>query len=404
MTARPSVAIVTTYYRPVLGGAESAAEHLATYLVRRGHEVLVVTKRTSTEHPREETRDGVRIIRTPPLGARRASGKWFAIPWIVQALLRHRSHFRVICCVDFRGIGIAALIAGHWTGSPVIFHAQTEGALSGARLVTALGSVGVAPHGSLARVATWPIRAVYGRARAILCISRSIEREALACGIPRDRVAYVPNPVDAARFTAVPSGERPALRRSLGLPVDATIAVYVGRLSREKGVMDLVEAWSGLNVPNTLLLVVGPDMTGNPWDVGPAARALVADRGIGASVRFVGGQPSESIAKWLQCADLAVQPSHFEAFGMSAAEAMAVGLPVIASDVGGLRDFVKGGVNGLLVPPHDPPALREALRRLLTDAPLRQRLGQAAVATGRSFDEHIVLEMFATRIDQLAGL
>src|SRR5215831_4345071 len=122
----PRVAVVTTFYRPVLGGAESAAERLATYLHRRGHAVTVLTKRTSDAHPTSETIDGVDVVRLPPIGERKGSGKWRVIPAVYRALVARRGQIDVVCCVDYRGIGLAALAARRRIGTPVIFQAQTE--------------------------------------------------------------------------------------------------------------------------------------------------------------------------------------------------------------------------------------------------------------------------------------
>jgi glycosyltransferase involved in cell wall biosynthesis len=117
-------------------------------------------------------------------------------------------------------------------------------------------------------------------------------------------------------------------------------------------------------------------------------------------VRFVGGQPQPDLAAWLRIADVHVQPSHFEAFGTSAIEAMASGLPVVASDVGGLPDFVKPDVNGVLVPPRDPRALATALRALLADAPRRARLARGALETAQAFEIGRVLGAFAAIVDR----
>jgi glycosyltransferase involved in cell wall biosynthesis len=397
------VAIVSTYYPPELGGAETAAERLATFLVRRGHPVLVVTKRTSFDHPEEERLGGVHVIRTRPVGRRRASGKWLALPGILRAVIRRRGEFQVICCVDYRAVGLAALLAGRFAHVPVLFQAQTEGVLAGAWLVERMRSLGVRPGSVAERVVTWPVRFLYGQADAFACISRAIEREALACGVPRDRVHYIPNPIDTVRFAPATMADRRARRAALGVPAEAVVAVFVGRLSREKGVMDLVGAWQACAVKDALLVIVGPDMSGNRWDVGAAARRFVAEHNLADSVRFAGAQPVREVAGWLQIADIAVQPSHFESFGISAVEALATGLPLVTSDTGGSRDFAETEVNALVVQAQDIGALATALRRLLTDPELRRRLGAAALVTAQRFDERIVLERLGQVIDRLAA-
>jgi glycosyltransferase involved in cell wall biosynthesis len=396
------VAVVTTFYRPVLGGAESAAERLATYLHRRGHQVVVLTKRTSAAHPAAETIDGVEVVRLPPIGERKGSGKWRVIPSIRRALLSRRGELDAICCIDYRGIGLAALAVRKRLGVPVIFQAQTEGVLSGARVRAWMSKIGAKPGGPMASFATWPIRTLYGRADAIGCISHAIEQEALAAGIPRERVHYLPNPVDTTRFSPASADERRVIRRDLQIPADAVLAVYVGRLSQEKGAMELVQAWAQVR-PNARLVLIGPAMPDHPWDVSNRARDFVTAQGLGDVVTFTGGLPADRVAQWLRAADFAVQPSHFEAMGLAAAEEMAAGLPVIASDATGYRDFVTDGETGLIVRAGDIGGLAYAITRLSGDPALRARMGAQARTRAEAFDERVVLERFAQLIDKLAA-
>ena len=381
---RTAVTVVTTYYRPVLGGAEAAAERLARYLVRRGHAVEVLTKRTNDRIPADEVIDGVTVHRLAPTGERNGRGKWAVSPSVFRALLRRGRGAGVVCCVDYRGVGLAALAARAVTGVPVIFQAQTEGILSGDF------------------VRAWFAAPLYRRADAIGCISRDLEREALAAGVPNDRVHYLPNPIDGVRFSPATGPARLALRAELGVAADAVVATFVGRLSREKGVVELVRAGSQAK-PDARLVVIGPPMTDHPWDVSAEARALAEQSSAGDTIVFLGGQPTERVAQWLSIADFAIQPSHFEAMGLAAAEAMASGLPVIASDTGGYRDFVIPEETGLLVPVRDVDALARAIQRLAADATLRQRLGVGARRRVEPFDAQVVLEQFAELIDRLAA-
>jgi glycosyltransferase involved in cell wall biosynthesis len=253
----------------------------------------------------------------------------------------------------------------------------------------------------MANVLTWPARALYGRADAIAGISRAIVRETLEAGVTAERVHYLPNPVDTRTFSPVDPDARRQMRKRMGLPDELVVAIFVGRLSREKGVIDLLQAWARAQ-PRGMLVLVGPAMTDHPWDVSAEARRIVEQQDLKRSVWFAGPQSAEAVASWLRVADFAIQPSHFEAMGLAAAEAMAAGLPVIASDTGGYRDFVVHEQNGLLVAPQDVAALSQAITRLEIDAPLRAALGQRARATAEQFDEMVVLERFAQIIDDLA--
>jgi glycosyltransferase involved in cell wall biosynthesis len=383
VSARARVAVVTTYYRPVLGGAESAAERVATFLVKRGHAVTVFTKRTAVDHPRDETLDGVRVRRLPPIGPRTPGGKWQFAPTVFRTLRAERATVDVVCCVDYRGIGLAALAARMLTHAPVMFYAQTEGILSGS-VLKRLGAL------------------LYRRTDALACISRAIEGEALAAGLARDRVFFIPNPVDTTRFAPASPDERRRLRAGLGIDEAAVLAVFVGRLSREKGAVELATAWATLE-PKATVAFIGPPMTGHDWDVSGNVARIARESRITSSFRLLGGQPPAEVAAWLKAADFAVQPSHFEAMGLAAAEEMAAGLPVIATDTGGYRDFIVSEENGLLVPPKDIPSLGRAIGRLVGDPALRARLAAKALATGASFDETRLLGQFAEVLDRLTA-
>src|SRR4029077_3049207 len=155
--------------------------------------------------------------------------------------------------------------------------------------------------------------------------------------------------------------------------------------------------WEFARRPDALLVLVGPDMPGHPWDVGAAARAWVAIEGLDNRVRFEG--PAADTSLFYRAADLFVQPSHFEAFGSSAVEAMASGLPLVSSGVGGLGDFLVDGQNALLHEPRSPASLAAALRRMLDDASLRQRLAKAAYLTAQRFEQNALLDQYARLVE-----
>jgi len=191
----------------------------------------------------------------------------------------------------------------------------------------------------LARRAPRLARAVLRRARLVIAASTALADDARRLGAREVRV--IPGGVD--------------LPEAVGEEAEPPEVLYAGRLSKEKGVLELVEASPGLN-----LVVVGD---------GPLRAQVPQARG------FV---PNDELQRLYARAAVVVCPSRREGFGMSCLEAMAQGRPVVASDVGGLKDLVVHGETGLLVPPGDPVALRAAIVQLLGDRDLRGRLGTAA--------------------------
>jgi D-inositol-3-phosphate glycosyltransferase len=372
---KPHVLLITTYYHPVVGGVEIHARQLVRYLRANGFGVEVVTKRVSRADPPRALIDDVHVRRIGPVGQRRSSGKWLMLPSLAARLIKTRSRYDVVICVDYRGIGVVAIPFAYALGIPVIVQGEVAGVLGGAGAQSASG---LEPESFLTCMLKAPVRAVYRGADVLVCIGRDLEREAISAGMPRDRVVYLPHGVDLTRFRPPVTGEREQLRQSLGWPVDRPVVLFVGRLSVEKGVTDLVRAWQQLDRGNALLALVGPDMVGHPWDAGASARAFVQQQGIGDSVRFEG--EAHDPAPFYRAADIFVQPSHFEALGNTALEAMASGLPVVSSGVGGLADFCIDGETAILHEARSPDSLAQAIARLLQEPDLRSRIA----AAGRS--------------------
>ncbi len=390
----PRVLILTPYFYPLIGGVESNADRFAQYLAGRGWSVQVLTKRLTPDLADVEQRGGVTIRRIGPRGDRSASGKWRMLPSVVRWLIRHRDSYDVVCVIDYRGVGIGAVAARAITKRRVMIQGQTTGVLSG-RV-----SADAPPEPWTSALLKAPLRRVYVQADALACISRVLEQEARAFGVPEPRIHWLPNGIDMARFRPLPADARTRARAALGFGDRDVVCVFVGRLSHEKGITELVEAWDEARPPHATLLVAGPDMPGSPWDRGASSRQFVQAHGLSASVRFLG--PAERVAELLQVADIAIQPSHFEALGLSAIEALACGVPVIASNVGGLPEFVADGVNGRLVPAQDVGALAAALGELAGDAALRARMSAAARASVADYDVNVVFDRMATLLAALA--
>jgi len=396
---KPHVLVVSTYYHPVVGGVEIHARQLVRYLHTHGFGVEVVTKRVNRGDARRVLIDGVPVRRIRPAGQRRSSGKWLMLPGLAAKLVATRARYDVIICVDYRGIGVAAVCAGALFGKPVIAQGEVAGVLAGADTQR---TSGLAPESAVVRWLKAPARAIYKRADAIVCIGRDLEREAIRAGVPRERVVYLPHGVDLSRFHPPDAGEREQLRQDLGWPLDRPIVLFVGRLSIEKGVMDLVEAWQRADRRNALLVLVGPDMVGHRWDSGGPARAFVAANGLADSVRFAGATTDP--APFYRAADLFVQPSHFEALGNTALEAMASGLPVVTSGVGGLADFCVNGDTAIVHDARSPESLAAALEGALRDASLRDRVaaaGRALVAD--RFELNALMHRYAGLVEAVAN-
>ena len=217
-------------------------------------------------------------------------------------------------------------------------------------------------------------RAVLQGAERIVCATEQ-ERASIRqlYGADPAKVSVIPLGVDMDRFR--PAAKADA-RRRLGLG-DERIVLFVGRLEPLKGVDILIGAASLLDSDvDCSVLIVGGDETSTQQV--EELQDLASNLGVGERIAFVGAVDHDLLPLYYNAADVCVVPSHYESFGLVAVEAMASGLPVVASRVGGLTGTVRDGETGYLIPWLCPEPFAERIELLLDNEPLRLSLGEAA--------------------------
>lgn len=189
--------------------------------------------------------------------------------------------------------------------------------------------------------------------------------------IATKKISIIRNGVDIRRF-ALPPGARKALRLSLGFSETDLVLITVARFHPGKGHRVLFEAMRQLlhMYPNAKVICLGEG------EGEAELRALCKDSSLAHCVRFAGYQ--RNVPEWLSAADINVLPTFYEGFPLTILEAMASGLPTVASNVGGIPEAIEDGISGLLVPAGDSGRLAEALTLLLGDTARRTQMGHAA--------------------------
>ncbi len=221
-----------------------------------------------------------------------------------------------------------------------------------------------------------PLHWLLGRATARLADGVVTISRATAGELERDygtgALAVIPNGVTEV---AVAIEEKPA---ALAGAEDADsrdpVVLYAGALRTRKAVAVLLEAFARVvgAVPGATLALAGDG------EQRPALEAQAERLGLGGAVRFLGAVPRDEMATWFAAADVFCLPSIDAGFPVSTLQAMAAGLPIVASRVSGIPEAVDDGVTGLLVAPEEAGALADALERLTADAELRRRMGESA--------------------------
>jgi glycosyltransferase involved in cell wall biosynthesis len=212
---------------------------------------------------------------------------------------------------------------------------------------------------------------------AVVAISVGVRTALLAAEVPAARIRLIPSGVDTTRFVQDLQA-RAQVRHSYGFGDHETVVLSVGALAERKGHRTLLQAARRLKAQGITLryLVCGEGVLRAALQ--DEARAL----GLETDVHFVGF--CSDIAHYLSAADLFVHVPLWEGLGVAVIEALAAGLPVVASRVGGIPDLIKDHTTGLLVPPQDPMALATALSRLVQAPSWAGRLGQAGQAQARA--------------------
>jgi glycosyltransferase involved in cell wall biosynthesis len=191
--------------------------------------------------------------------------------------------------------------------------------------------------------------------------------------VPKSRIRRVYCPINDVFFDYPEPNAVTAARSSWGLSTTDLVIGCVGNVSPRKSQLNLIRAFPGVlrAFPQARLLMVGDDH----GDYAETCRQAVQELGLQNAVRWLGHQ--DNVPRLMNCMDVCVCTPTEEAFGLTAAEALASGVPVIATRVGGLREIVIDDATGLLVSPNAPDELSAAITRLLKDKTLRARFGNA---------------------------
>lgn len=348
------ILLVNSEYPPIGGGAGNASAHLARELVKLGQQVTVLTARF-TGLPREEFDEGVRVLRLPGLRLKRdRSNTIEQITFLLSAALLGlplvlRLRPRVVLAFFGAPSGVAAWFWSWFISIPYIVSLR-GGDVPGFRPYDFARQ-----HRLLAPL----LRRVWRRARAVVANSQGLRQLGLAFE-PRVPIAVIPNGVDLDAFKASERSWRPAR------------LLFVGRVVYQKGLDLLLSALASLKDREWTLEIVGD---------GPRTadlQAQAAEAGLAERIMFSGWKSGAELAERYANANLFAYPSRHEGMPNALLEAMASGLPAVATRIAGNEELQVDGETGRLVPPEDVAALQAALAELIADPAARRRLGAAA--------------------------
>ena len=391
----PRVALLSVHTSPLdqpgtgdAGGMNVYVLDLARALAGRGAEIEIFTRATSSAQPPVvDVQPGIRVFHVPAgpfegLDKNDLPGQLCAFTaGVLRAEARRPEGWYDVVHTHYWLSGQAGWLAAERWDVPLVHTMHTM-----ARVKNAALAPGDAPE---------PLGRIIGEEQVVqaadaLIASTREEAEDLVreYGADPDKVHVVSPGIDLETFTPLAGtdgardAERRILRDRLGLPADAPVVLFAGRVQLLKGPDVLVQALAHLD-PAVRLVVLG-GASGRPTAV-RELEALAHQCGVRDRLLVHPPVSRAQLADWYRAADVVAMPSHNESFGLVAAEAQACGTPVVAASVGGLRTVVLDDVSGVLVRGHDPAVWAEALGGLLADDARRARLASGARAAARRF-------------------
>jgi glycosyltransferase involved in cell wall biosynthesis len=372
---------VTGAYAPEFSAGGLQCQAVARVLAGRAI-IKILTTSTTEGLPVHDRVEGVPVTRVR-IDRSRAWPALSSLRQMTAALLRLLPDTALVHIQGFSTKNLLIVMMARFWARPVVLHLQTA-KHDEPQTIRAQG-----PH------AWWAFRS----ADRYVAVSRGLADRYLEAGMPPDRIEVIPNGVDTARFRPATGDERRQLRRSLDLPVDRRVILFVGVMSVDKQPHVLLEAWLALapeqRRQTTLVFVGATDP--RLYELQDRLIEQLTEKlsGIegGDAVRFVA--PTSEIEHYYRAADLLVMPSLREGLPNVVLEAMACGLPVVASRLPGSTDtMIADGVNGRLLTPGDTAGFASAIGDILGNPQDAARLGAEA---RRTIEEHYRIERVAER-------
>lgn len=371
---RPRVLIIIERFYPLIGGAEIQCLQIGGGLKKKGYCLEIVTKRWRREFlKREILEKGLLVNRVGITGFGRLADYAGGLA-LLSFLFKNRNNFDLF----FVDSGIAnvfastAIVAGKMFGKRIVAKFETPGELTFSGKKALLPKKFVHP---LIKFRLW----VAKKADYYLAQTEEMRRELVDFGIKNNKIKSFPNSVDENVFCPLASEkDKEKLKNQLNLPKDKILIFFCGRLVKRKGLFFLLKTWAILSkkVDNTVLVLIGSGKN-QPDSVEEELSKIAGNPGFESKILFLGEKNREEVAVYLKTADIFVYPSiHPEGRAVSVLEAMSTEVPVVVTDIGGLREIVSDGLFGYLVKVNDLDTFSSRLEKLINNEKLRVSLGK----------------------------
>ena len=355
---------------PFVGGVGRIANELSHSFATKGHEVQVITRQRQPESTHFRRIGKILIKSLPPIGHSRGKGWKGILPtlgfhWrVFYFLVRHRNRYDVVLVTGFRLLAIPVVLATIIARKPCCIRLEAIAELSEDLSHESLLKMNI-PAIPLVMKAWRRFRnMVLRRADRFVAISTEIMDGLVRMRFDPGKIRKIPNATNPDEFVPPLAEEKSVLRLKLGLPEDCILFNYSGRIVATKGVMLLIRVWHELlNKHSSIHLVMVGSGADFPDRCEDEIKEYIRNSDMATHVTLTGA--SDNVAEYLKASDIFVLPSEHEGFSLSLVEALACGLPTIATEVGGAPEVIQHEENGYLIPPKNEAALQHAMEWML---------------------------------------
>jgi len=397
-----NICFVAFNFSPIIGGAETRAEKEARQLQALGHTVTIVTLRHDRQWEKKEKLQGLTVVRVGGMynaHGKLRTGRIGHLPIDIAlflTLLQLRGIYDIIFACQVSPLAAVAALIGKLFRKPVVISIQAAGTIQtlspqlkgGTTLMkdtlTTIDLPEIHSKDLVTDDISYLTRSALGghillnflrHSNAFYRILSTRSRSHLiSAGFPKGQIIHIPGSVDTEKFRPASDGRPDPAKPERNL-------ICVARLDYSKGIDVLLHAWGRMmnmapewrTYLKPKLLLVGEGA------MKPHLERISTELEINTSVEFLGLQ--RNILELLQQAWGFVLPSRMEGMPNALLEAMACGLPCVATRVSGSEDIISNGINGLLVEPEQPAEMAQALRRIIENSDLAQQLGEEARTT-----------------------
>jgi glycosyltransferase involved in cell wall biosynthesis len=395
------------FYPPQVGGVELMVARLSAELARGGLDVTVMTRQSDPPSPPEERIGCVRVRRLAPGGVLKGVGWRAVIPLLAffvrlaAALIREARRYDLLIVSGMKTIPLVAVPLGTLLGKPCIVRVESTSELDAPGIAEhperPAGPLGRLMNGLLASLR----RTALVRADGVIALSKALGDRLLEWGVAAPRIRQIANAIDLRAFSPANAAERAALRTELALPRSATLMIYVGRLSRAKGIDLLVRMWPQMSErhPELHLLIAGAGRDSHDNCEAQLREQLRSGMPGRERVHMLG--ETDRVHLYLKASDLYILPSEYEGFSVAIIEALASGLPALLTPVGSVPELIRDGENGFIFAARDAEALVGAVDAAFAVRERWPQIGRRARATVESMDLGAVAEQYRSLFDAL---